>query len=83
MSYYIQGAILVEDRFESVEECIRKHPGIQIQYIDGDIYLGDCTECGDPVVDDPTVINRWIASKGYYHNNCLSKGDKKNVQKKN
>lgn len=71
--YYIQGAILIEDRFESIEECLKKHPGIKIQYVDGDVYLGDCVECSDPVVDDPTMINRWIAGKGYFHNKCLDK----------
>jgi hypothetical protein len=71
--YLIQGAILIEEQFESVADCIEKYPDIKIQYIDGDIYLGDCVKCGDPIVDNSDVITRWVAGKGYFHNNCVSK----------
>ena len=79
--YFIQGAILIEEQCESIEECKKNFPGIKIQYVDGDIYLGDCVECGDPVVDDVSAINRWVAGKGYFHNNCMSKEKQKCAKK--
>ena len=71
--HFIQGAILIEENCESVAECLKKFPGIQIQYVNGHIYLGDCAECGEPVIEHEEVINRWLAKVGYLHENCMKK----------